>query len=692
MSNLITSAAPMVIDLGTKDSSKKSVNLSVQPIPQHLPKIYIYAEKGDEEPTFTANTSALGLKYGKKTLSVSDEYYNHSTAFLDGIMSQGNACMVERIVPEDAKPNANLTLWLDVLPTNVDIYSRNTDGSIKTDSEGVPIIVSTAPGFKVKIVKTFREIEADYLAFGSHTIRAGDQLDPTTNVQSQRYPLFESAIGYKGKSGNNIGFRLWAPVDDGFTSIPRTLIDSEKVYPFNIQVIEKEAKYINPSVIQSSLGSEYITFTLKPNSLDPLTDGRMYMSEVFPISYDLDADNGIRSDIRRIAIYQNHIETLLTMFHAAESAYVLEPWTDFTDDPEEKFLFNILSGVNTKGAPYHTFHLVDAENAIRPTKYTNIYHDGSSDGTMDDTSFAAEVSRRVSEYANPMSRLMDLAKYPESIIYDSGFPMATKKDLAKFIAIRKNTAVAISTFTAGQRDLTPEEEYSAGQAIKTYLQLFTESDYFGTPVTRAIIMSGSGDAATLAYKKRVPVLLEIAMKSAGYMGSSSGKWVTGKSFDSAPGSGVRFIKNPSITWVPNSVRTKYWSVGINFILNNGIREQFIPAIKTVYDDDTSVLNSFFTIMAICTLNSIAHGAWRTFTGSVDKTPGQLEEAVNNYVNKEVQDIFDGRYAIRPAAKVTEQDLARGFSWTLPIKLGAPNMTTVMTTYTDAFRIQDLLNE
>jgi hypothetical protein len=35
------------------------------------------------------------------------------------------------------------------------------------------------------------------------------------------------------------------------------------------------------------------------------------------------------------------------------------------------------------------------------------------------------------------------------------------------------------------------------------------------------------------------------------------------------------------------------------------------------------------------------------------------------------------------------DATRGFSWTLPIKLYASNMKTVMTTYVSAYRMDDL---
>jgi hypothetical protein len=36
------------------------------------------------------------------------------------------------------------------------------------------------------------------------------------------------------------------------------------------------------------------------------------------------------------------------------------------------------------------------------------------------------------------------------------------------------------------------------------------------------------------------------------------------------------------------------------------------------------------------------------------------------------------------------DAVRGYSWTLPIKVYGNNMKTVMTTYTESYRMEDLI--
>ena len=181
----------------------------------------------------------------------------------------------------------------------------------------------------------------------------------------------------------------------------------------------------------------------------------------------------------------------------------------------------------------------------------------------------------------------------------------------------------------------------------------------------------------------------MAYKAARYMGAKNGAWKNGFAFDRAPLSIVTQLKNIDVTWVPASTRNILWSTGLNFVLNYQVGTQFFPALQTVYENDTSVLNSFFTAVAIAYLNKVAHAAWREFSGSISLTNAQLEEQVNLFVANLVKDKFDGKFVIQPNATVTELDNLRGYSWTLPIKIFASNMKTVMTTYVEAYRMTDL---
>lgn len=219
--------------------------------------------------------------------------------------------------------------------------------------------------------------------------------------------------------------------------------------------------------------------------------------------------------------------------------------------------------------------------------------------------------------------------------------------------------------------------------------MYPESDYFGTPVMRGMIVGRCGKLRNSQYSGYLPLSLEIAIKSAKYMGAGNGAWTNGNHFDGAPGSVLDYMTDISITWVPASVRNRNWDVGLNWVQSYDRRSYFFPALKTVYDDDTSVLNSYFTALAIGQLNKVAHAAWREFSGVSHLTNAQLVERINAFVIARTQKRFDERFVIVPDAFHTDDDLVRGFSFTLPIKIYAASMKTVMTSYVQAYRISDL---
>ena len=191
------------------------------------------------------------------------------------------------------------------------------------------------------------------------------------------------------------------------------------------------------------------------------------------------------------------------------------------------------------------------------------------------------------------------------------------------------------------------------------------------------------------WKKRVPVGFEFFIKICKYMGAANGAWKQGKSPTGAPGHIITNITDLSIPWIPASVRNRFWDVGLNWVQRYDMKSFFFPSYKTVYTDDTSVLNSILTVAACANLNRVAHAVWRDLAGRDDLTEAQLVETANKNVEARIKDKFDGRYTIVPDAQVTEDDAARGYSWHMPIKLYAGNAKLVMVTYVQAYRQSSL---
>jgi hypothetical protein len=688
--NQIINAAPMAVPLGTEDLSTRELPRVPLAIPQHLPKFFLYTRKGPAKEQLVSGAE-LARIYGKESFDLRGKYANHATVFANLVNAEANAIMVKRLIPDDAGPEANLILYLDVLATKVDDYDRNPDGSYKLDTNGDPIVLGQIDGYKVKWTVGFRSTVVSMAAFGSAPQAAGSMTDPLTLTQSVRYPIMEFKCSSQGEWGNDVGIRLWAPTTKNYSGLPKNIINNQLAYPFFMSVIKRPTRFSTPGIVPTLFNEQQVLSTFKPNTIDTLTNSRVYVGDSFINAYQsLNLPNypDVYGDFGDMRVYQANIDSLLDLFTAAEIP-VREPYTNITSNPLTKYLFNFVSGVNTNGAPYHSFVFDDSANSIKFSNTTNVYAGAASDGTMSFGLHATLTSRELAGYLNENNALSDDAVNVESIIYDSGYPVPTKNAICNMIAVRKDTFVVLGTHVANARQLDASEEYSSAVALRTRLQMFPESDYFGTPVMRGMIIGGSGKLIDSLYNGYLPLTAEVAIKSARYMGASNGKWKNGKHFDAAPGSILEFMRDINTDFIPASIRNRNWDVSLNWVQAYDRRSFFFPALKTVYEDDTSVLNSYFTAMAICYINKVTNMAWREFSGVSHLTNAQLIERVNAFVNAKIKDKFDNRFVVVPDAFMTDMDLVRGFSWTLPVKIYSPNMKTVMTTYVQSYRIEDL---
>lgn len=692
MSVEIVNAAPMVVDRGTQDLSIEQLARLLEQIPQHLPKFFIRAQKGSTDPELVGGVDRV-MMYGSKTFDPNSKYFNHQTLFANKVNEFGNLCMLQRLIPEDAGPNATIVFWLDVLETLVDDYERNTDGSIKRDATtGDPIILGQVAGFRVKFVQTYHDtVTALQNNFGQLTQQPGNQTDGSNT--SIRYPIFELKYNSQGEAGNMSGIRMWAPTVKTVQSMPVKMMDEQRAYPYFMSVIRKDEPLASPKVVKTLMDEQQIMVTFKEDVVDPLTSMRLNFQETFVNSYQNIEDlryAKVYGDFGELKVYQANLEELLERFHAAEVPFI-GAFSDFTSAPEDLHLFNFLQGQSSQGVPYHSYVFVDDVDSVQFGQHNNFFAAGGSDGSMDVETYEAQVRQQLGRYLDPSDEVQDLAYHVESIFYDSGFSMQTKLEIPCFISNRKDTFAVISTHTDGERELTQSEQLAAGISIRTRVRSFPESEYFGTETMRCMIMTGSAKIRNSLWKKPVGVAYEVALKSARYMGASNGAWKNGANFDDAQNGGsiLEELYNPNIVWVPKSVRNRLWDVGLNWVHRFDRRQFSFPALKTVTANDTSVLNSYFTAMCIAQLNKVAHLAWRTFSGNSSLTNAQLADRVNDFVNANVKDRFDNRFIIRPQAYFTEMDTKRGFSWTLPIQIGAPGMRTVMTTYVQAYRYDTL---
>jgi hypothetical protein len=688
MAQQLYNASPQNINLGTHDKSSQQIVREPQAIPQHTPKYYLFLERGPVSEQLVSGSEFIRM-FGASSLDPLGKFYNHQTAFAQGTIAEGNSIIVKRLVPTNVGPRANKTLYLDVLPTLVDDYERNTDGSIKLNNLGQPIVVGQIDGFKVKFVTSATLTES---TLGNAQQTVGDQIDPITHTQSTRYPILDVAASSVGSWGKGVGFALSAPTLSSQASMPVTMMKQKGVYPYLFKVVERTSPLTAPKVMTTLMGAQSVMGVFKKDVIDPVTTAQMDFGKILIDSYQ-SLNNTVYPDtygsLGHFHVYYENIEALVTLFHTMESS-MIDGFSDFTSNAEDKHLFNFVSGVSSQNVKYHTYTFVDDSTSVRLTDSSIIYLENGSDGTINDTVHAALTSAEVLRYLDPNDELMDTAYHVESVIYDSGFPIQTKKDLVSMIANRKDTHVVLGTYDAvSGQVLDNAAEQSVAIALRTYAANFPESDYFGTPTDRVTLVANAGRISGSQWNKRVPLTYQLMKFSARMMGASNGMWKSDKMFDRSPGNTVTDMYDLTSTWVSGLVRNRFWDAGLNWVARSDRNTYFFPAMKTIYTDDTSVLNSYVTVCAIAYINKILDKAWRTFTGSTTLTDLQLTQAVNDFIKSEVKDKFANKFVIVPDAQLTASDVAAGYKWTVPVKIYANNMKTVMTSYVEAYRMSQL---
>lgn len=691
MSITIVSANPQMLSGGIDDQSIREVAANAISLPSFLAKVYGFAKTGPLTPSLVSGNNRL-LMYGAESFDEAGKYATCNTVLSNVLNAQGNVQMFQRLKPKDAGPNATIRITLDYLTTKVPVYERMSDGSIVRDADGLK--KETGEYINVGSVARLiaRQIPLDNI--GLATKKPGEYTDEATGTQSVSYPLFDLQVPHFGEDGNNAGLRIWSETATGLNPMDDRILTNEKVYPFRMACLKRADNLSTGKIVRTNFDETSVQVAFKKRTVDRNTKKKLYVGDVFLQQYQ-DFTSETEPDrygpFGTLAVYDAMIEEVLGLIYDNESAYVDE-FSDISgfDKAGEKFLINLFGAQSSRGVPYHTFILESSGlDVMRPSENSVVYASGGSDGTMNEAVLNELLREELAEYGNPNSPLQGLVKNPESVLIDAGFELATKYAMLNFIAIRRDTAVILSTHDVMGRTLTASEETSMGISLRTAAQLYPESELYGTHVCRAMVVGHSGDFMDSEYPARLPLTLEIAKKAAIYMGASDGKWKAGMSFDSAPRSVVSSFKNVNATFKPVTVRNTDWKNSLVTVQDFELKSLFFPALKTVYENDTSVLNSFFTMFIFCDLHKVGHRQWRNFTGSDKRTKAVLKRDAEKFIADAVKDKYDNRVVIIPEVYYTQDDINRGYVWRTKIRVYANNMVTVNVLELAAHRMDEL---
>lgn len=682
----VTNASPRSILLGIDDKSKREVAYEPTSLPIHLPHVFSYAAWGPTDPQLVVGSTMIKV-YGAETFEVRSPYINHQYPLIATMRERANATVFQRIKPDDAAPPATLTLSMDILETEITQYERFDDGTWRLDAQGARIPTgTTVPGYKWRWIVSFA---ADGV-IGQATKVPGT-LGVAGGDQSVVVPILDFQTSFFGKRGNDRGLRLWAPTMLSRDRVNSRVVEDQLAQLYRIQFVERESARANGTVVRSLEGAEYADFSFREDVIDTATG----------VEYGLEAtvlDQWRNSDLRNGAarkwgpfdsmhVYRANLEEILDDVYAAEK--LANP--DILQGDGAENLINLFTGIYYTGAPHYAAEVLGALDGGDPlVSGATYYADGGTDGTMSKALFDAAVGNICLHYEDGEWPLTDTAKYPQSIIYDTGFALNHKYSLLTPIGVRKDLFVVLSTQDVSLPQNSASEESAIAAALQTRATMTPESEYYGTSVVRAAIVGHSGWLLDSKYRNLVPMTVDLSDKLSLWAGAGTGILNNAKSPDVNPNNVVTKLRDVNLTFKTETVRNKDWSNGLIWVQSFDHEDAlFYPAMQTAYPYDTSVLNSVPTGIICVELEKVCDRVWRMLSGRSDLTNEQFIQRSNELITSYTENRFGQRVTVVPDTYMTAQDTARGYSWSCRVKLYAGGMKTVGTFTIEAHRIEEL---
>lgn len=756
MSSLqIYSSAPNYHLTGIKDMSTRVVPPEAEAQPIHLPLFWGFASQGDDVArVYTGNT--IRNMYGDEFLDYSSKYVTHTTPFIDGITSEGNMVMFQRLIPglqpdgttKPNDPSAAQKAWirfsLGITPQEMtDPIPGAKEGEPKERPNGIqgyslrwtttvlnPDEVSTASGIDETTAKSIKAS----LSFGQGlSVNALGLLTEDANTlssgisivggkQERIYPIFDLEVSHFGEYGNNIGLRLSAPNTATRSPMDMTFFRQTMVRPFRVEFIKRKNKRATATTISNMYGEATTDFVLKPNTVNPLYNNDMYMGTMLLDTYrNLDTTGGripTYGPFNNIKVYHQNIDHILRTLFAAEkkadekfekdSATRLTKAMDQGLEKDEHWQLDIFTGLNIDGLPYRAIKIatvLDALGTQRGTKSVSMQADSEhwaskgSDGDVSIANYHRMVKEKLESFKDSNNTFLDIARYPFSFFYDTGYPVEIKEAMGNLISARKDVAITLSTHSVdesaefsimeGVRPMGVGEEVSAVGRISGVTRTRAESDIHGTGCVRASLILQAGNIIGSRYRGLVPLTYEIAMKRAKFMGAANGVMRSGYGYDQDGIKQLRYMNHVTNAFVPQTTREINWTGGASWAQFYDRNTMFFPAVRTLYKDDTSVLLSDINMIICVDLQKVCFRNWRRIVGDAKLTEAEYVEKSDRIILEDVDGRYDGRVVIKPRTHFTPADQLRGYSWSCDINAYFNNMRTVGVYTVIAYRQSDL---
>ncbi len=678
-----TNATPRVVFSGIRDRSRRALIRPDESYAQHTPLLRLFTETGPETTTYVGDTDdGFAGIYGQLSLDQRSKFFNQQSLLALNLLGQGNGFYVKRLKPEDAGNPARIIVAIDMVrdmvPQQITRLSGFVFPTTTTQANGstaVTLADALVEGFKARITLIL-DNDAEV---GTQRVLPGNMTSSIDGSQSTMYPLFELPASFFGTLGNNLGVRVWCPTSADIEGYDEATTDKFDTRLFNFQFVELMEGSNTPVIVKTALGEDYVQVSFNEGVWSESSDRDLFAGDVLIQAYE---DDGISSGqtplyspFSQIYIYEEEISRVQQMIY--DSEMLANP--AFANQIKGPGQIDFLTMLNLDGDPYMTIQLEGSlEGGVLLGKNATVYASGGLDGTTDFDEYVKLVDIQNTNFGDLDDQYEDVARYQFGFLYDTGLPMASKYKMMQTMAKRQDLICMFTTYIeTDTRALSTGDEVSRTIALMTRLKAFPESTLYGTAVARAQIVLQSGKLMAGGYSKRVPQLLDTAMKWAVYAGASNGILRPGFEMDVSPNNQVSFVKGLNVPFFNARTASNIWQNGGTYSSTYDKRRQYYPCQRSVYLDDTSVLLSPLTVNICCVIMRLIHRIHAKFSGNATLTKEQLVARCDQEILDQTRDLFGARVDITPLTEITATDDQNGFSWTCTVTVAANNPRTVM---------------
>jgi len=508
----------------------------------------------------------------------------------------------------------------------------------------------------------YSEYEA---AIKANTFNVNRASDIQTLIHSGKtyYPLFYFESSFKGVYGNKYGIRLWTANKNTISPTDADIINDQEATIYNAQLVYKSGPTVTPAVIRNKYGESILTFTPKKNAFNYKTNELLRISNLITNYSDDGSDTGLVPNygpLGKVIQYTGNIRKVLRDIQEKELTY--NPNGSLITS---MFLLDLFSASDYNGIPFIGYRV--APNGARFNSSRSYMLTGGNDGDLTNETFEASVISEIENNTeNDNIPLLDMARFPFSCVYDSGFSVAVKNVILSWPSKRKNVHVAVGTHVVNEGRLSVAEEHSVGIALINNARLYSESEYWNTPATRAIVMAQSGVLINDPFTDRVSTVFQLAEFRAKCLGSQSGAIKSEEIYDSAPKNIVNTLKNISSHYLNETDKANLWLGGLNYALSFDTRSFFFPSLQTVYGIGQSILSNELVMQICADLELKADRVWRHMVGNYSLTDVQFTDKSNKIFNELTNGIYGNAVRVSPNTYFTPMDVARNYSWVMDI--------------------------